>query len=93
MAMSHAHQGRYQQNALPQRKRNLLWTPVAVFAAGILGAVILIAWLLWPRWPSAEMSLDAPSLPVTVNGVNFRGWSRDQALAARARGQRLRKGP
>jgi hypothetical protein len=71
MAMSHAHQGRYQQNALPQRKRNLLWTPVAVFAAGILGAVILIAWLLWPRWPSAEMSLDAPSLPVTVNGVNF----------------------
>ncbi len=71
MTMSHAHQGQYAQRPLPRRKRNVLWMPVAVSTGGILGAIILIAWLLWPRWPAADMALDAPSLPVTVNGVNF----------------------
>jgi len=71
MAMSHAHQGRYAQSSPPRRKRSVLWLPVAVSAGGILSAIFLIAWLLWPRWPAADMALDAPSLPITVNAVNF----------------------
>jgi hypothetical protein len=70
MAMSHAHPGRRAQPVKP-RKRSVLWLPIMVSATGILAATLWVGWLLWPRWPSAEMSLDAPSLPITVNGVNF----------------------
>ena len=71
MAMSHTHQGRYVQAAPRLRKRSVLWLPIAVFGAGMVGATLFVGWLLWPRWPSAEMALDAPSLPITVSGVNF----------------------
>jgi hypothetical protein len=71
MAMSHAHQGRYVQATPRLRKRSVLWLPIAVFGAGMVGATLFVGWLLWPRWPSAEMALDAPSLPITVSGVNF----------------------
>lgn len=70
MAMSHADRGRYARPP-SRRKRSVLWLPISVFAAGLLGAAIWVGWLLWPRWPAADMALDAPSLPITVNGVNF----------------------
>lgn len=70
MTMSHAHRGRAAP-ASPRRKRGMLWLPIAVIGTGMLAAVIGVAWLLWPRWPAAEMALDAPSLPILVNGVNF----------------------
>jgi hypothetical protein len=38
-------------------------------AAGV-AALGTVAFLLWPRWPAAA-GLDAPSLPITVAGVNF----------------------
>jgi hypothetical protein len=67
MAMTLTHHGR----SVRRRPRSLLWLPVAVFVMGVLGAAGWVTYLLWPRWPAADMALDAPSLPVTVNGVNF----------------------
>jgi len=70
MAMSHTHRGPFAP-APSNRKRSVLWLPIAVFTAGLVCAALWVTWLLWPRWPAADMALDAPSLPITVNGVNF----------------------
>jgi len=45
--------------------------PLLVFAAATLVAAAYITYVLWPRWPDAAVSLDAPSLPITVAGVTF----------------------
>jgi len=45
--------------------------PLLVFAAATLVAAAYIAYVLWPRWPDTPVSLDAPSLPITVAGVTF----------------------
>lgn len=37
----------------------------------IVGGAAFVALVLWPRWPAATVAPDAPSLPVTVNGVLF----------------------
>lgn len=69
MAMSHTHHSVF---AMPRlRKRSFLWFPVAIFIAAVVGAGIWVTYILWPRWPTADMALDAPTLPITVNGVNF----------------------
>ena len=34
-------------------------------------AAAYVAYVLWPRWPDAPVTLDAPSLPITVAGVTF----------------------
>jgi hypothetical protein len=58
-----------------QRRRTSRTTRgVLLFAATLAtatGAVALISYLLWPRWPAAEVSLDAPAMPITVAGVTF----------------------
>ena len=71
MAMSHTHH--HSAFALPRlrRRRSFLWLPVAIFVAGVVAAGIWVTYILWPRWPAADMALDAPSLPITVNGMNF----------------------
>lgn len=67
-AVAHPRQRRPRRK---KRPRGLLWLPIAIFTAGVVGAVFWVTYLLWPRWPAADMALDAPSLPITVNGVNF----------------------
>ncbi len=37
----------------------------------IVGAAVLVALMLWPRWPGATVAPDAPALPITVGGVLF----------------------
>jgi len=37
----------------------------------IVGAAILVALMLWPRWPGRAVAPDAPALPITVGGVLF----------------------
>ena len=70
MAMTHTHHAPFSQPR-QRKQRNVLWLPIALFAAGVLLAGGWVTYLLWPRWPSADMALDAPSLPITVNGANF----------------------
>lgn len=45
--------------------------PVLLFAAVTVTAALYVAYVLWPRWPEAPVSLDAPSLPITVAGTFF----------------------
>ena len=60
--------------AKPRRRhagRSPLAAPLVVFAAATLVAAAYVAYVLWPRWPDAPVTLDAPSLPITVAGVTF----------------------
>jgi hypothetical protein len=50
---------------------NLLLPPLLLLAALMLAAVAYIVYVLWPRWPGAPVSLDAPELPITIAGVAF----------------------
>jgi hypothetical protein len=78
MAMTQTHQAPYPKatsakarKRRQRRPRGLLWLPIAIFAAGVVAAGVWVTYILWPRWPAAEMAVDAPSLPITVSGVIF----------------------
>jgi hypothetical protein len=43
---------------------------VAIAVAACIGVAVVV-YLLWPRWPGADVATDAPSLPITVAGVAF----------------------
>ncbi|HEX5213585.1 MAG TPA: hypothetical protein VFW22_17810 [Pseudolabrys sp.] len=59
----------------PQRRRHAgrspLAAPLLIFAAATLTAAAYVAYVLWPRWPDAPASLDAPQMPVIVAGATF----------------------
>lgn len=57
----------------PQRRRRAspLTAPVLLFSSVTLLAASYVAYVLWPRWPDAPASLDAPSLPVVIAGATF----------------------
>src|SRR5690348_15121205 len=50
---------------------NPLTVPLIAFTAAVLIAALYVAYVLWPRWPQGQVSLDAPTLPVVVSGVTF----------------------
>jgi len=52
------------------RRRGLFAAPVLLTAAALVAGAY-VAYVLWPRWPEAPVSLDAPALPVVVAGVVF----------------------
>ena len=45
--------------------------PLVVVIALALGAIAVIGYVLWPRWPGPPIGPDAPALPITVAGVAF----------------------
>jgi hypothetical protein len=55
----------------PRRQgSSVLSLTIVLLAVLACGGTVFTAYLLWPRWP-AQVSIDAPSLPVTVAGVAF----------------------
>jgi hypothetical protein len=67
--MAHiAHAAHSRRRAARNRPTALLVGLLLTFAALAVG---YIAYVLWPRWPAAVLSLDAPTLPITVGGVTF----------------------
>jgi len=52
------------------RRRGLFATPALLVAAALVAAGY-VAYVLWPRWPEAQVALDAPAVPVVVAGVVF----------------------
>jgi hypothetical protein len=68
LARQHPHAAR------TRRKRsghNPLLAPLMVFAAVVAVAAVYVGYVLWPRWPGAQVTLDAPALPIVVAGVAF----------------------
>ena len=53
------------------RARGPLGAPVLLFVGATLLAAGYVAYVLWPRWPSAPVSLSAAPLPVMVSGTMF----------------------
>jgi hypothetical protein len=51
--------------------RSPLTGPLLLFAAVSLIAAAYVAYVLWPRWPEAQVTLDAPSLPIVVADAAF----------------------
>ena len=54
-----------------RKGHNPLAAPVLVFTAVFAVAMLYVGYVLWPRWPDAPVSLDAPSLPISIAGVAF----------------------
>jgi hypothetical protein len=63
------------QQRRAHRKRytghNPLAAPLMLFGAVVVIAAVYVTYVLWPRWPDAQVALNAPSLPIVVSGVNF----------------------
>jgi len=51
--------------------RSPLTGPLLLLAAVMLIAASYVAYVLWPRWPESQVTLEAPSLPIIVAGVYF----------------------
>ena len=62
---THDHARRRRQAANP------LTGPLLLFVGAAVIAIAYVAYVLWPRWPDVPVSLDAPSLPITIAGVTF----------------------
>jgi hypothetical protein len=64
----------HQRRAPPRRRgvaHNPLAAPLLAFAGAVLLAAFYIAYVLWPRWPQAQVSPDAPALPIVIGGATF----------------------
>jgi hypothetical protein len=51
--------------------RSPLAGPLLLLAAVMVIAASYVAYVLWPRWPESQVTLDAPALPIIVAGVYF----------------------
>jgi hypothetical protein len=50
---------------------NPLAAPLLAFAGAVLIVALYVAYVLWPRWPQAQVEADAPAMPIVVAGVTF----------------------
>ncbi len=64
--------GYFRREAAARRaSAGVLLAPLLLLTALLLVAVTYIVYILWPRWPSDPIALDAPELPITIAGVAF----------------------
>jgi hypothetical protein len=66
-AMAHISQARRPR----PRSHSPLFAPALLFLAAACLAAGYIVYALWPRWPGAPVSLEAPALPIVVAGQMF----------------------
>jgi hypothetical protein len=66
-AMAHVSHGGHRRHG----GRNPLFGPFLLFTAILAAAVGYVTYALWPRWPGAPISLEAPALPIVVGGEMF----------------------
>ncbi|MEP7029635.1 MAG: hypothetical protein ABI830_01740 [Pseudolabrys sp.] len=65
------HEPRHPRSHKRRAGHSPLTAPVLVFAAVAITAAVYVSYVLWPRWPDAPVSVDAPSMPIIVAGVYF----------------------
>ena len=65
--MAHISQGRHPRS----RGHSPLFAPALLFMGFACLAVGYVVYALWPRWPGAPVSLQAPALPIVVAGQMF----------------------
>jgi hypothetical protein len=53
-----------------RRPRGLL-LPLSLLVVLVAAAATFVSYVLWPTWPKAATSVEAPALPVTIAGVLF----------------------
>ena len=63
-------------HVLPQRNirrpaRSRLMLPFTCLTVLVLGAGIVVSYMLWPTWPSTPVPLNGPAMPITVANVLF----------------------
>jgi hypothetical protein len=56
---------------IARKRRGFLLPPFALLLALALFAGSFVAYVLWPTWPDAPAPLNAPTLPITIEGVLF----------------------
>jgi hypothetical protein len=66
-AMAHISQGRHRRG----RGHSPLFAPFLLFVVIIGLAAAYVGYALWPRWPGAPVSLEAPTLPIVIGGEMF----------------------
>ena len=71
MSMSHIRDTRPDPRRARDTSHGLLAMPIMVFVGGLFLTLAYVAYILWPRWPSEPVALDAPSVPVTIADVIF----------------------
>lgn len=71
MAMAHPRDMRPPHDRLIQKRRRSSTLPLIAAVGFFILAVGFVVSVLWPRWPSEPVSIDAPSVPITVAGTTF----------------------
>ena len=56
---------------IARKRRGFLLPPFALLLALALFGGSFIAYVLWPTWPGAPVPLNAPTFPITIEGVLF----------------------
>ena len=72
MTMAHADGARRGARRTRRNKHSFLALPVLMLMAGIVLALAVIAWLLWPRWPAPNVPVDAPGVRRTAGPGSVR---------------------
>lgn len=71
MGLGHSPALRRAMRRVGKTRHNPLLAPLAVFAAVVVIAALYVTYILWPRWPDTQVTLNAPSLPIVISGVTF----------------------
>ncbi|MGH6725870.1 MAG: hypothetical protein ACREB8_04900 [Pseudolabrys sp.] len=71
MAYTHAPSRAVKSRRRRHVGRGPLVGPFLLLTIAAFIAAAYVAYLLWPRWPDAPVTLDAPSLPIVVAGTAF----------------------
>jgi hypothetical protein len=58
-----------ERRRMPRGARGIVLFAIILSIASC--ALAFVGYVLWPRWPVAEVARDAPALPITVAGVTF----------------------
>ncbi|HEX5507091.1 MAG TPA: hypothetical protein VFX37_01155 [Pseudolabrys sp.] len=69
--MAHISHAGHPHHRRASRSRGLLGPPLLLFVTVTVIAAGYVCYVLWPRWPSAQIPANAPAMPIVIGGVTF----------------------